>query len=331
MSMRANPTAIGLFMIGALVIAIAGTVVLASATWFQDRTTFISFFPESVNGLVNGAPVKFQGVPVGRVTGINIEIDRRDDSFQVPVEYEIDLPRLTTPSGTFVDLKNPVVLKQQIGKGLRAQLQMESLVTGVLYIELSYRTDSTPPKLEQRATAWPEIPITPSLMAAIGGGAGSLLSEVMKIMTKVNGMLSDVNVKEVNAAVTQSAKAVQELVQSPELRATLKQMPGATAQLNRTMVEAQKLAARATLAIDPMQTQITGVSTEAISTLQALRKTLDETHGLLSADTGPGYELTGALRSLREAADALKVLITSLEQNPDMLLRGKKPPEKRRP
>ncbi len=329
MSARANPTTIGFFLLGALVIAIAGIFILASPTWFQDRPTFISFFPESVNGLENGAPVKFQGVPVGRVTGIDIEIDRRDDSFQVPVEYEVDLTRLTTPRGTFVNLSDTLVLRQQIAKGLRAQLQMESFVTGVLYVELSYRSDSTPPKLEQRATAWPEIPIVPSLMSAIGGGAGSLLGEVMKIMNRVNGMLGDVNVREVNAAVVQSAKAVQELVQSPELRATLRQMPGATAQLNSAMAEAQKLAARATRAIDPMQTQVTGVSTEAISTLQALRTTLDETHGLLSADTGPGYELTGALRSLREAADALKVLITALEQNPDMLIRGKKPPEKR--
>ena len=127
----------------------------------------------------------------------------------------------------------------------------------------------------------------------------------------------------------QSAKAVQELVSTPELRATLRQMPGATAQLNRTMVEAEKLAVRATGAIDPMQTQITGASTEAIATLQALRQTLDDTHGLLSADTGPGFALTGALTSLRDAADALRVLINSLEQNPDMMIRGKKTPTKR--
>src|SRR5688572_4255325 len=104
MSLKANPTAIGLFLIGALLIAIAGTAVLASATWFQNHTTFISFFPESVNGLENGAPVKFQGVPVGRVTAINIEIDQPDNSFQVPVEFEIDLPKLTTPRGTYVNL-----------------------------------------------------------------------------------------------------------------------------------------------------------------------------------------------------------------------------------
>jgi paraquat-inducible protein B len=198
----------------------------------------------------------------------------------------------------------------------------------VLYLELSYRSDSGPVTLQTLATEWQEIPTTPSLMAAIGGGAGSLLAEVMKILNRVNSMLSDVNMREINAAVVQSSKAIQELVSAPEIRATLRQMPGAAAQLNRTLAEAERLATRATAAIDPMQTQITGVSTEALSTLQALRKTLDETHGLLSADTGPGYALTGALTSLREAADALRALITSLEQNPDMLIRGKKPPER---
>lgn len=326
MSTRPNPTKIGLFLLGALIMAIVGTVVLASATWFEKRTMFVSYFPESVNGLENGAPVKFQGVPVGTVKGINIRIDQRDNSFQVPVEYDIDLRRLTTPRGTYVNLADTLVMRQQIGEGLRAQLQMASFVTGVLYVELSYRRDSTPARLEGQ-TKYPEIPTTPSLMAAIGGGAGSLLAEMMKILNRVNGMLADVNMREINVAVVKSAKAVELLVSSPELRATLRQMPGATAQLTRTLAEAEKLANRAGGAIDPMQTQLTGVSTEAIATLQALRKTLDDTHGLLSADTGPGYALTGALNSLREAADALKLLIASLEQNPDMLLRGKKPPK----
>ncbi|MES2524861.1 MAG: MlaD family protein [Gemmatimonadota bacterium] len=330
MSARANPKAIGLFLLGALVIAIAGIAVLASATWFQDRSSFISYFPESVNGLENGAPVKFQGVPVGRVTAINIQIDPRDDSFQVPVEYEIDLPRLMTPRSTFVNLADTLVLKEQIKKGLRAQLQMESFVTGVLYLELSYRLDSAPPRLYAAdSVLFPQIPTTPSLMAAIGGGAGSILSEMVKILNRVNDMLGDVNTREINAAVVQSAKAVETLVSSPELRRTLREMPGATAQLNRTLAEAERLAAKAGVAIDSIQPGVKGASTEAVATLQALRKTLDETHGLLSADTGPGYALTGALTSLREAADALRVLITSLEQNPDMLIRGKKPPERK--
>ncbi|WP_353267611.1 hypothetical protein, partial [Gemmatimonas sp.] len=150
----------------------------------------------------------------------------------------------------------------------------------------------------------------------------------MKILNRVNGLLADVNMREINVAVVKSAQAVEKLVSTPEMQATLRQLPATTAQLNRTLAETERLAARASKAIDPLQQQMTGVSTEALASLQALRRTLEETHGLLSADTGPGYALTGALTSMREAADALRVLITSLEQNPDMLIRGKRPPNK---
>lgn len=327
MSARANPTRIGLFLVGALALAVLAVAMLASSAWMERRTTFVAFFPETVNGLEKGAPVKFQGVPVGSVNDILIEINQTDKTFQVPVKFDIDLRRLTTHLGTYVNLEDSVVLRQQVENGLRAQLQMESIVTGLLYVELAYRSDSTPPRLANKSDEYPEIPTTPSLMAAIGGGAGSVLSEVMRILNRVNDMLVDVNMAEINRAVVQSARAIEELVDSPEIKAVLRDIPGMTAQLNQTMAEVERLATRAEAAIDPMQVQITGASTEAVATLQALRKTLDETHGLLSADAGPGYALQGALTSLREAADALRLLITSLEQNPDMLLRGKKPPQ----
>jgi paraquat-inducible protein B len=327
MSIRANPTAIGAFLIGALVLTIAGTVTLVSATWFEKRETFASYFQESVNGLERGAPVKFQGVPVGNVTGILIQIDERDRTFQVPVEYEIDLTRLTTRLGTFVDLADPDVLRRQIAQGLRAQLQMESMVTGQLYIELSYRQDPPPPELEDRPTAWPEIPTTPSLLAALGTGAGSMVADVLRILFQVNQMLEDVDMPEINAAVVASAQAVERLVDSPEIRAALQQVPGMTSQVNRTMAQVGLLAERAGAAIDPLQLQIEGATTEMTATLDALRRTLEETHGLLSTDSGLGYRLQDALSSLRDAADAISLLINSLDQNPDMLVRGRRPPE----
>ena len=327
MSIRANPTAIGLFMIGAIVLTVGGVATLASTAWFQNRPTFVSFFQESVNGLENGAPVKFQGVPVGTVTGILIQIDERDKTFQVPVEYEIELARLTTQMGTFVNLADSGVREQQIVDGLRAQLQTESLVTGQLYVELSYRPGASPPELQAQATTWPEIPTTPSLMAALGTGAGSLVEDMMQVLFQVNQMLADVDMPGINAAVVASAQAVERLVDSEEIRVALEQVPGMAAQVNRTMAEVQLLSERAGAAIDPLQIQLETTNTEMAATLQALRRTLEETHGLLSADTGVGFGLQQALASLRDAADALRLLATSLEQNPDMLLRGKNPPK----
>ncbi len=327
MSIRANPTAIGAFLIGALVLLVVGMATLASTAWFDERSTFISFFEESVNGLENGAPVKFQGVPVGNVSGMRIQIDERDRTFQVPVEYEIDLTRLRTQLGTFVDLEDSAVLQRQIDAGLRAQLQMESIVTGQLYIELSYRTDPPPPELEERRTTWPEIPTSPSLLAALGTGAGSLVADILRVLFQVNEMLEDIDMPQINAAVMASAEAVEALVAGPELQAALEQLPGLTAQANQTMEDLGRLVVNADAAIGPIQLQLEGTAAEATATLQALRRTLEETHGLLSTDSGLGYELQETLTSLKDAADALTLLITSLEQNPDMLLRGRKPPE----
>lgn len=327
MSIRANPRAIGLFLIGGIVLAVGGTAVLASTTWFGKRTTFISFFQESVNGLEMGAPVKFQGVPVGTVTGILIQIDQNDKTFQVPVEYEIDLTRLTTQLGTYVNLSDAAVLRQHIADGLRAQMQMESIVTGQLYIELSYSPDAAAPELESHATAWPEIPTTPSLMAALGTGAGSLVADMLKVLFQVNQMLAEVDMPGINAAVVSSAQAVERLMNSPEIMAAVEQVPIMAVQVNRTMEELEVLATNASGAIDPFQLQVDAASAELIATLQMLRKTLEETHGLLSTDSGVGYGLQEALASFTEAADALRMLTTSLEQNSDMLIRGKKPPE----
>ena len=325
MSIRANPTAIGAFLIGAIIIIVAGTATLAGNTWFTQRTTFVSYFKETVNGLEEGAPVKFQGAPVGTVSKILIQINQRDKTFQVQVEYKIDLTNLRTQLGTYVDLSQRRVLEQQIADGLRAQLQMESIVSGMLYLELAYRKDAKPPVLEPRVTKWPEIPTTPSLMAALGTGAGSVVAEVVRVLFKVNEMLAAINIPEINAAVVASAKSVQRLVDAPELRAALKEVPGMTAQLNRTMARMDTLASTANAAIDPMAADLKGATKEMHATLQSLRRTIDETQGVLSTDSGLGFGLEAALVNLKDATNALRQLMTTLEQNPDMLLRGKKP------
>jgi paraquat-inducible protein B len=325
MSIRANPTVIGLFLIGAIVLAVGGTAALASTAWFQKRSTFVSFFQETVNGLDRGAPVKFQGVPVGTVTEILIQIDERDKTFQVPVQYDIDITRLTTQLGTFVNLADPEVLRTQVIDGLRAQLQMESIVTGQLYVELSYRDDPPPAEFETRPTAWPEIPTTPSLLAALGTGAGSLVADVLRVLLRVNVMLEEVDMREINAAVVASAQAVERLVEAPQIQAAIELAPAMTTQITQTMEQVQLLVEQIGTTLDPLQVNIESASSEMVLTLQALRRTVDETHGFLSTDSGLGYGLQEVLVSLGEAAEALRLLAATLERNPDMLLRGKRP------
>ncbi|TVR59437.1 MAG: MCE family protein [Gemmatimonadales bacterium] len=328
MSVRANPTAIGLFMIGALVLTVLGVVTLASRAWFGDRPTFISFFEESVNGLERGAAVKFQGVPVGTVSELLIQIDQVDKTFLVPVEYEIDLTRLTTEVGEFLQLDDEEVLQRQITDGLRAQLQMESLVTGILYIELTYRPEAGPPRRRAAVATHPEIPTTPSLLAVFGTEAGSLVADVLQILFRVNEMLEEVDMRELNAAVVASAQAVEGLVGSPELQAAMREVPGMAEQLSRTLTEFEELGNRLGEAVGPLQSGMEETLKETSLALEAARTAIEGTQGILTTDSGIGYEMEQALMSLREAAEALRTFVITLERNPDMLLRGTSPPRR---
>jgi paraquat-inducible protein B len=67
---------------------------------------------------------------------------------------------------------------------------------------------------------------------------------------------------------------------------------------------------------------------EAALTLQAARQAIEQTQGVFTADSGLGYGLEQTLGSLREAAEALRILAISLERNPDMLIRGSRPPRR---
>jgi paraquat-inducible protein B len=266
---------------------------------------------------------------VGTVTELLIQIDQGDETFQVPVQYEIDVSRLTTANGTFVDFADPEVLRQQIADGLRAQLQMESLVTGQLYVELTYMEDAELPNLEARPTVYPEIPTSRSLLAALGTQAGSVVGDVLQILRQVNDMLEEVDMPQLNAAVVSSAQAVERLVTSPGLEAAIEEVPGMAQQFGQTLDEMERVVGRLGEAIDPLQSQMEGTMAEANLTLQAAREAIEETRGVMTSDSGLGYQMEQALTSLGEAAEALRVLAISLERNPEMLLRGPNPPPER--
>lgn len=324
MSLRASPTAIGLFMIGAALLSVVGVASLATSSWRGTESTFVSYFEESVNGLDVGAAVKFQGVPVGRVTDLLIQIGNRDRTFQVPVQYDVDLTRLTSVTGDFVDLSDTLVLREQIDAGLRAQLQMESFVTGQLYIELVYRSAVTAPLVETHPVDFPEIPTSPSLMANFGNSAGNVVNDVLRILIRVEEMLGAIDVAEINRSLVASATAVERLAGSPELQAAIDGVPAMTDQFVATLSGMERLTARLEAAVDPLEGQLAETHAELGETLRAMRLAMDDVRGLISSDSGVGYRMEGALASIQAAADAMRSLAVSLDRNPDMLIRGRK-------
>jgi paraquat-inducible protein B len=338
MSRRANPTAIGLFVVGAIVIAVIGVGALGSNQIFEDRTTFISYFEESVNGLDVGAPVKFKGVPIGEVTDIKLRVDLEEETFQVPVEYAIDLKPVTDTTGAPLDLDDPRRLREQIENGLRAQLQLESIVTGKLYVELTYVSNPDSVVRAEARSRHLQIPTELSPLAKLGEGASGLMANLRQFdvtrinenlvtfLVNANEKLDKLDVEEINRSVLSTIESVQQVVESEDVRRALQDVPELTRRLNATIEDTHRLVNQVQGRVDPTAEELKATSKELRATLQQMRRTMKEVDQTLSTDSGVGYQMNEALLNLSKAAEALRVLVRSLEQNPSMFIRGKQEP-----
>lgn len=116
MATEAHKFEVGVFVIAATVIGIAAAIWLGASRFFQETQHFTTYFSESVQGLDPGAPVKYRGVPAGRVDTISIAPDGE------LIEVRVD-----------IDVKAAKALKRD--PSLRATLELSG-ITGLRYIEI---------------------------------------------------------------------------------------------------------------------------------------------------------------------------------------------------
>src|SRR5262245_31621951 len=156
MSRRANPAAIGAFVVGALALVVVGLVVWGGVNLFQRPLKVVMYFDESVNGLAVGAPVSYRGVKLGTVTAIRAEVG----TTRIAVFAELDPSSLAKQPGRF-DARE--ALARAIRNGLRAQLGLQSIVTGQLFVSLVILPDTEPVTVGLEPAVM-EIPTVPTLL-----------------------------------------------------------------------------------------------------------------------------------------------------------------------
>ena len=85
MNKQPSTLAIGLFVIGALLILRGAAVFISRGGFGAERETALLVFDGNVKGLSIGAPVAFKGVQIGQVTSIELIIDTNTFSVLMPV------------------------------------------------------------------------------------------------------------------------------------------------------------------------------------------------------------------------------------------------------
>jgi paraquat-inducible protein B len=227
---RANPAVIGGFIVGAVVLVIAGVMILGSGKFFTETFTCVMYFDGAIQGLREGALVYFRGVKVGSVTSIKMQFDRQNLAIRIPVFVKFPKGAGGTMEMRHADPKAPQdALPALIERGLRAQLQTDSVVTGQLFVQLDIPpvTDPAAPLREATidpATGLLEIPTVPTI-----------LQEVSDIARKVLDKFAELPLDEMLRAIDGALFGINRLVNAPEVLEALRN-------LNVTLTDVQQLA-----------------------------------------------------------------------------------------
>src|SRR5262245_38197623 len=156
MSKKANPTTIGLFFIVGVTLAVCAMLIFSSRSLFHPKKNFIMYFDGSLKGLNPGAPVKFRGVTIGTVVDILIRHNQAPDDHSMPVIVAVDKKLVQSKSDQVIQFTE-TRLQDLVRVGYRGRLEAESLVTGVLYVELDLIADAPPPTFHQLKAEFDEI------------------------------------------------------------------------------------------------------------------------------------------------------------------------------
>lgn len=311
MSRKANPARIGAFVVGATVIAVVAIAVFGSGRFFEQTQKFVCHFQSSVNGLAVGSNVKFKGVPIGTVSQIRLRFEEATpgDVVAIPVVIEVDERKIEMGAGRPLDLDNPDVLNALIGRGLRASLQPESLVTGLLFVNLDFYPDAKPIEFAQTGSIL-RIPTLPSTLEAVQEVIGRVVRE-----------LDQVDFKAVFTSVEDSIESIHDVLTSPEIPSTLES-------LSDTMESLRELSLTLNEKLGPFTEAVESTAVQADRTLAEMTKVIRSVQLLIEPESPLAYQLGETLKQVSGAADSMRELTGFLTEHPSALLYGRGVEEK---
>lgn len=152
---------------------------LSTQVVYGNTLKYVMYFKGSVRGLTEGAPVQLRGIPIGKVTEISLELDKKTAEIHVPVIVELEPDRIVEVNN-HQDVSDKDMMAQLIKKGLRAQLQTGSLLTGQLLVDLDFHPKSQIVPSDNKSV-YPEFPTTDRSLDQFTHSANIIMDKIAKL------------------------------------------------------------------------------------------------------------------------------------------------------
>ncbi|HKB56141.1 MAG TPA: MlaD family protein [Lacunisphaera sp.] len=331
MKTKISPATVGMFILGALLLFVVGFLSFGGSNIFVKPSRFFIYFEESVSGLDPGAPLKFNGVRIGRVAAVNVRYDEATKKALVQTICEINRNVLTDRHGVMIDLTNPVELQGLIDRGLRARLNLTG-ITGLLFVELDFEdVRKYPPDPRFVSDPYPVVPAIPSPISEVQQSIVEIVANIKKVdfaglskelkalLANANQKVGDFDMKALAGKVGQAADAVNTFVSSPVAQQTF-------TNLNAALTDLRAVLAKLDGQVGPVSDDLKKTLADAQVALKSLDSAAATTRRFVQEKDHLGDEATQALQQVADAAAAIERLADALDRNPNSLIVGKKKP-----
>lgn len=276
MSRQASPQAVGLFVLGAIMVAVLGVVTFGGSQLFSGGERYQVQFEESLKGLRLGAPVTFRGIEIGQVEDIRAIYDPASGLVQVPVTLELRRGALSTHGGADADM-----IADLVARGLRARLDLQSIVTGQLLVALDFypRQSAGGPSAGLPAGEIPSIPSTWAGLQRTVDDALLNAPEIARTLKELTVAMRDLLAGSTGDSIRRGAVALSELLQGfadPQgpLARSMAELPELVASL-------EALAEAGTGLVAEGDERLQALGDEATRLSASLRRVADQTSGMI--------------------------------------------------
>lgn len=267
----------------------------AKSPIYSDKTNFVLYFEGSIRGLEEGAPVEFNGMPVGEVKDISLLYDSNKGKPVIPVLIEIYEQHLSKFSRV-LDSSLAEKLNALVRHGLYAQLETSSLISGAKYVSLVIDKDliNNPIAIEtDQLTGFTILPTKPESITQITVG-------VTRLLNKIDNLPLQELVSNLNNLVESSDKVVSD-----------KNIGQAIANLNTLLAEGKTIPADIKTTLDGLNKSLKAVSDDVDSALTGL-----------SPDAPLYYNLNNTLLQLEQTLRSIESVTDLIDRTPNALIFG---------
>jgi paraquat-inducible protein B len=316
-------TAVGAFVLGGIVLALAAVVLFGKFNLFNPGVRAAVIFQDSIAGLSVGAPVTFRGVRVGAVDGIGIQYDTKTRIAYIPVTVTIDTDRALVMGER---RKVTLDLPDLVAHGLRAELNVQSFVTGQSQIDLDF-DPASPAIMHEHVSQLPEIPTRQSTLQRatqqlsqlplreLADDTVATLKSLRALSEKLNTSLPPL-IESLKATADKSGQTVDTAGQAIKSLQT---------RLDTTLAAIEKAANAGDQQLTQRGAELHTLLTATNQTTLQMNDLVGNLRNMTSDRAASRANVEATLRDLAAAAASLRGFANDIEHNPQLLLTGRKP------